>query len=181
MARAFTEFLIPFILKKMGKFDNLTIWTNIILSINHLPKEKIEMTSRVFGHILKFYLFIHKKLSNTSITQIQIKIFWYALHFIKTFMQRFRMGTLWLTEKSSCLAFLPPHYFPPITTGWDTLEKSSCYHRFFCACKLEEGTYSQYCIAKGKKSRTGPAIQHTQAPARSRTLFHCVCTRVSEL
>ena len=136
----------------MGKFNNLTIWTNIILSINHLPKEKIEMKSRVFGHILKFYLFIHKKLSNTSITQIQIKIFWYALHFIKTFMQRFRMGTLWLTEKSSCLAFLPPHYFPPITTGWDTLEKSSCYHRFFlhCTCKLEEGTYSQYCIAKGK-------------------------------
>ena len=88
-----------------------------------------------------------------------------------------------LQKSLPALPFLPPHYFPPITTGWDTLEKSSCYHRFFlhCTCKLEEGTYSQYCIAKGKKSRTGPAIQHTQAPARSRTLFHCVCTRVSEL
>ena len=112
MARTFTEFLIPFIINKIGKFGNLTIWTNIILSINHLPKEKIEMTSRVLGHILKFYLFIHKKLSNTSITQIQIKIFWYALHFIKTFMQRFRMGTLWLTEKSSCLAFFASTLLP---------------------------------------------------------------------
>ena len=84
-----------------------------------------------------------------------------------------------LQKSLPALPFLPPHYFPPITTGWDTLEKSSCYHRFFlhCTCKLEEGTYSQYCIAKGKKSRTGPAIQHTQAPARSRTLFHCVCAR----
>ena len=138
------------------------------------------MTSRVFGHILKFYLFIHKKLSSTSITQIQIKIFWYALHFIKTFMQRFRMGTLWLTEKSSCLAFFASTLLPTYHNRMGHIRKKQLLSSVFSPLYMQVRRRYLFTIlyCKGEKSRTGPAIQHTQAPARSRTLFHCsMCVR----